>query len=60
MSSSCFPEYVLYHELEAFFQVAVCIEKKKKISSMEVEFLHVGGRMQSVAWDSQRPPRVTN
>lgn len=40
-----------------------CMHEKKKerkeISSMG-GILHLGGRMQSVTWDSRRPPRVTN
>lgn len=39
------------------FQVALCIKKNSSVGGI---FLHLVGRMQSVAWDSQRPPRVTN
>lgn len=54
----------IFHNMNErlYFQAAVCMEKRKKSKRFQAweEFLHLGGRMQSVAWDSQRPPRVTN
>lgn len=52
--------------LNIFYSIRGSISKqlyawaKKRSLQAQEEFLHLGGRMQSVAWDLQRPPRVTN